>query len=732
MALKDFFKRQTELADDKKKALANSSNEVGVAGELVFTGIENEEKRSDNITIEKYRKMVDTDDVAGALYLILTLPILATTYKILADKEDTGETQAKLIRSNLLSPPHKGGIETPLDLVLAQMLLATIDGFALFNRVPTVNKDGYIIYKKLAYRDSIGLTLKRDKFGGYDGARQQVNYNGKLIDVSFKPEETFLFTYDKARGYLYGRSAFKTAYVNYDRKRRLEYLDGIGLQNDAIKPKILVRTQSGALGEAGKKAKNLALAALAKLGELKPVASIPYGHDVKELSSEGRDPGPSIERQNAGIARTVLAQFIMLGTQGKSNVGSYALSENHSDLFMIALKGLMQNIENHFNFYLIPDLIDMNFADPHYPEFHFDDLTSDVQNIMKDAFMKLIEKERITPELVKGIMDGIASKLDIDVEKIHKDIEADKKQQDKDDDKGGAAGSGGKFPEQNLSESEHWFRELTLAEKQVDFGLIQRKLNGFEQQFLDDIKPLYSQIKDEAVKSLTPILEAKNVNALSGLQLKHSTEYRDIIARAMRSAYEFAKTGAADELELPAPATKRETTAIINQHAQSVVDKQFADLIFTLKTEALKEMRKNTLADYELSVADVLAAVTALFDSFFDKSVSLTGAIVVAQAVNRGRDDVFETHRNQIARYQYSALLDHKTCPICRDLDGKVIDYAVYRSTYFKPPVHAWCRCIWVAIKKDQAEVPDVTGLPDKPGGVETPMLSDALHRHLH
>ncbi|MET3349032.1 UNVERIFIED_ORG: SPP1 gp7 family putative phage head morphogenesis protein [Arthrobacter sp. UYEF1] len=191
----------------------------------------------------------------------------------------------------------------------------------------------------------------------------------------------------------------------------------------------------------------------------------------------------------------------------------------------------------------------------------------------------------------------------------------------------------------------------------------------------------------------------------------------------MRSAYDFAKNGASDELKVPAPSTNRDTTALINQSAQSVVDKQFGDLLFIIKSEVLKELRKNTLSEVNLGLSDILGAISDAFGSFFDSKLSLTGAIVISQAVNRGRQDVFEGYRDKIAVYQYSAILDERTCFICSDLDGSVVDYAQYRATKWEPPIHARCRCIFVGLGNDQTELPDITGFPKAPGGVTDPSL---------
>jgi SPP1 gp7 family putative phage head morphogenesis protein len=174
---------------------------------------------------------------------------------------------------------------------------------------------------------------------------------------------------------------------------------------------------------------------------------------------------------------------------------------------------------------------------------------------------------------------------------------------------------------------------------------------------------------------------------------------------------------------VPAPSTNRDTTALINQSAQVVVDKQFGDLLFIIKSEVLKELRKNTLSETNLGLSDILGAIGDAFNSFFDSKLSLTGAIVVSQAVNRGRQDVFENYGAKISVYQYSAILDDRTCPICEDLDGTVVDYAAYRASKWEPPIHRNCRCLWVGVGSEQTEQPDLTGFPDAPGGVISPKL---------
>jgi SPP1 gp7 family putative phage head morphogenesis protein len=120
------------------------------------------------------------------------------------------------------------------------------------------------------------------------------------------------------------------------------------------------------------------------------------------------------------------------------------------------------------------------------------------------------------------------------------------------------------------------------------------------------------------------------------------------------------------------------------------------------------------------------------FSDFFDSKISVTGSIIVSQAINRARDDVFTTMKEDISVYQYSAILDNKTCDLCEPLDGTVVDESEYSSTAYEPPLHEWCRCIWIAIKKDQTDIPDVTGFPDISEEVAAKQSLCRDHKHKH
>ena len=80
------------------------------------------------------------------------------------------------------------------------------------------------------------------------------------------------------------------------------------------------------------------------------------------MSSSGSrniDIDPIVRRYQHDIARRVLSEFLMLGSQG----GSYALSKTKTDLFLRALESYVQQIVDVLNKQLVERLWELNGLD---------------------------------------------------------------------------------------------------------------------------------------------------------------------------------------------------------------------------------------------------------------------------------------------------------------------------------------------------------------------------------
>lgn len=402
------------------KLPAGGAAEVGVTGESVMGGYEDTEARVDKLEVKDYVAARQNDGTLASLYNILTLPILASGFEIEADEDDANAEQAEFIKKVLLNPVHKGGMEIPMPIILADMLRGVLEGFRLFEKVYGLDEDGRIIYKKLASRDSQTVMLQRAKDGGYGGAHQRTSYQGEYIDVVIPAWKTFLYTYGKDKNFLYGESAFKPAMYHYNMVHKLYYLANLSVQTGAVPPKVLSGPENY-----GKAEKSAAMKAINLLGGVRTTAYIPDKLTLAPYdSSTGRiDPLPLIEHHKIEMARSVLAQSLMLGGTGASKGGSYALSKDHTDILMIAIEGVKRGIEDHINHYLIPDLIDLNFANPAYPEWHFEDMSSDAKDLVTTAFTQLVTSGSIDAAIQRGIEDRVAETLDIDREAIQKELD---------------------------------------------------------------------------------------------------------------------------------------------------------------------------------------------------------------------------------------------------------------------------------------------------------------------
>jgi len=424
LSLLDALRKRINFSDNGAtagKARGQGQATIGVAGESVIAGFAQEEACTDNISLADYIKMRQNDGTVASLYNILTLPILANTWDIHAGEEAGGEEQAKFVRGNLMQPPNRGGMEIPMSLVLADSLRAVIEGFRLFEKIYEL-RDGKIVYKRLATRDSQTVTLMRGDDGGYNGAKQRTMFQNRWVDAEIPAWKTFLFTYGKDKNYLYGESAFKAASYHYTIKHKLYYLSNLSVQVGAIPPQVITGP-----AETSPADRNKILNEFRKLG-VKTTAYMPNEFERDQVdAAKGRiDPLPLIDHHNSEMARSILAQFLMLGTQSQA-VGSWALSENQSDIFIIALKGLMQNLEDHINYYLIPDLIDLNFSTPAYPEFRFNDMTSDTQQVVRGAFEQLVKSGTVREAIVRGIEGQMIDRLEIDIDKMQKEVDEENK-----------------------------------------------------------------------------------------------------------------------------------------------------------------------------------------------------------------------------------------------------------------------------------------------------------------
>lgn len=120
-----------------KPPAPQTSIEIGTSTVGLLPSIFNDEFiDTSKVKVDDYKLMLDSDGTVQALYNTIVMPLLGSNWTIEAD-EDTPKAveQSAWVEESLRKPPHKGGMSTPFDLVLAQALRAVVEGFAGFEKV---------------------------------------------------------------------------------------------------------------------------------------------------------------------------------------------------------------------------------------------------------------------------------------------------------------------------------------------------------------------------------------------------------------------------------------------------------------------------------------------------------------------------------------------------------------------------------------------------------------------
>jgi len=692
--VKTFAKNLADLTKEKP-----TFDEIGYGRDSVLTDFLGEEKTTDSLKIKDYIKMQENDGEVQALMRILSLPIISAGWEI-KEPEDGGEEETEFIRQNFENPPHLGGMTTPMHLIIADMTRAFAEGFRLYEKVWEL-RDGKVYLRKLAPRDSRTISLKADDKGGFAGAVQKVMIKGEYKEIEIPVYKCLLYTFQKDRDWLYGRSILKAAYYHYDKKHKLYYIAHKAAEVDTIPPKILYIGASISQNQ-----KSAAEKAIDRIG-VNTRVTLPDGVMRLEPYSPGGggrvDIKELIDHHNNQMAKSVLAQFLDLGSERKQ-VGSYALSKEHSDLFVMGLEAEMKNIAAHINWYVIPQLIDWNFGSGKYPVFEFNPLADEVKQLLKETFISIVKgKTPVPDEFTKAIVRKVSDEMNLDIEEEEINEETQTQQEQSTEE------------QQTQEEKEfqdvpsRWGRPLRESERRIELDEIEDSLDDMEARLTALAQQIYYFEKKNILNQLRNALEKKDTALLDKIRTKLQNRYAQYLYNEALRLIETIKGTTSGELKVSPPKTPEETERMFKMMAQDIAQKEVQDLIWIAKKEVMKGIQDETLPKGE-----VMRKASQQMDNKFNENLDITASLVASISMNEARNIVFEKYSDRIYAFDYSAILDNRTCPICNELDGKIVapDDPAYER--FMPPIHPNCRCMWVAILQEEEDKPPITGIPQE------------------
>jgi len=234
----------------------------------------------------------------------------------------------------------------------------------------SVYSDGLIGLRKLAIRSQ--ETLYQWEYDGEDnliGMTQLPPPDFGLRTIPF--EKAVLFRTKSRKNNPEGRSILRSAYRDWYFKKRIQEIEGIGIERDLAGLPVLTAPTGADVWSDDEDmqatyARASDIVSAIRRDEIDgvvlpgPPDETRAGWKLELLASTGKrsfDTSQVIERYDNRIAMSMMADFILLGHQA---VGSFALSDNKTELFAVALGSYLDIICEAINTQVFPKLIGLN------------------------------------------------------------------------------------------------------------------------------------------------------------------------------------------------------------------------------------------------------------------------------------------------------------------------------------------------------------------------------------
>lgn len=408
----------------------SNMKEIGSSGLLHYGGIVNEEFLRQLVGsrgVRVFAEMRDNDDTVGAVLFIIDKLLRNVKWKVeAADQSPAAIECAEFMTSCMDDMEHSWS-----DFI-SEILSMLVFGWSAHEIVYKIRAgfdnenpsyyseydDQRIGWRKLPIRPQ--ETLSKFDFNDV-GDVTALHQQPPIGSVAVIPADKLLmFKTQSYKNNPMGRSILRNAYRAWFFKKRIEEIEGVGIERDlAGLPVAGVPAELLSLSAtADQKASLAAIKKLVKSirrdeqeGVVFPLVYDDQGNKLYtlELLSTGGsrqfDTNTIITRYSKAIAMSVLADFIFLG---QTKVGSYALSSDKTDMFSAGLGAWLITIADVLNRQARPKLMKLNGFDRKvWGKFVPSDIEKEDTQKFCDNIYKLVGVGAMVPddELSKRLRD---------------------------------------------------------------------------------------------------------------------------------------------------------------------------------------------------------------------------------------------------------------------------------------------------------------------------------------
>lgn len=366
------------------------------------------------------KDMLEVDAKAQTLEQVLSLPIRQAPFTI--QKGRARQEVYERIERILMAPSNAGGMSTPMNLIVAQMCNAFVYRKAFFEKVWTRLPEGGVGYKKIAWRPPSTCAVERDpKTGSFQGFRQMPIRLEDTEEKIFNPHRSFVYIHGTHRDPLEGVSDLTITYWCYKTKQKIRFLWYQFLEGQSLTKTVVKADDPTSADNAAKKIIGLRQGGV--VGVTKDIET-----DVLESSGRGAaEFKAAMQWLDAEASSSCLAGFTDLGAAATSGIGSFALSKDQTDFFLMSRQATSKEMQDYINNYLVADLVRWNFGPNEIPpRFEFgpisqDDMASAV-SLLQATAQTPVNQSVLPQEFFDELTLRVAGFLELDVHTVEKGL----------------------------------------------------------------------------------------------------------------------------------------------------------------------------------------------------------------------------------------------------------------------------------------------------------------------
>jgi len=332
--------------------------------------------------IKKYQEMSDNDDTVGGVLTAFETLLRQTDWTFEAVDESAEAIAGKEFLEECLTDMELG-----LTDVMSEISTMFSFGFAPMEIVYKIRRgdnpkdlryhsrydDGKVGLRKLALRAQNSVDMWDFTPDGYVRGLWQMTQDGVRAYIPIN--RLLLFRTTTVANNPEGKSLLRRSYRSWYFKTRIQEIEAMGVERDLAGIPIMRIPSEYMRADADDDHKSIYATYKDIVGKIVRDENeglvLPSDRDdagnlrvefelLKGGSSRQFNTNEIINRYNLAIAMSVLADFVLLGHKA---VGSFALSDNKTELFKVSLGAYLDSIEEVFNRELTPQLWRLNGMD---------------------------------------------------------------------------------------------------------------------------------------------------------------------------------------------------------------------------------------------------------------------------------------------------------------------------------------------------------------------------------